>query len=267
MGKTNRMLRYGIANMQNQQANAANMLANKGYSDVLDDYRNYLNKMNGLTFNTEEQNLKNYKTDQEKTNKDNLKQYIDTNFAGLGGSNIWLDNYWNNASDDAMVDNFINNNYNVALEQLDRALQRGTLSQSGYNNALENLNTQKSGAYSTIGDISQGILDKYKTALTEKAQSFGQDVDSYNFDQRNSVNAGKFKESFDNLYNTQKQGFENEFNLMTQDLQPFDVSGIIGNARVAQGVNNTQTDDLLNAIEDNEAKKDKKVGLGNKGLF
>lgn len=267
MGKTNRLLRYGLANMQNQQANAANMLASKGYSDVLDDYRDYLNKMNGLTFNTEEQNLKNYKTNQEKTNKDNLKQYIDTNFAGLGGSNIWLDNYWNNSSDDAMVDNFINNNYNVALEQLDRALQRGTLSQSGYNNALENLNTQKSGAYSTIGDISQGIMDNYKTALTEKAQSFGQDVDSYNFDQRNLVNSGKFKESFDNLYNTQKQGFENEFNLMTQDLQPFDVSGIIGNARVAQGVNNTQTDELLGAIEDNEAKKDKKVGLGNKGLF
>jgi hypothetical protein len=72
---------------------------------------------------------------------------------------------------------------------------------------------------------------------------------------------------FDKLYADQQGNFEGDFNVATQDLQPFDISGIIGNARVAQGVNNTQTDELLGAIEDSEQKKDKKVGLGNKGLF
>ena len=76
-----------------------------------------------------------------------------------------------------------------------------------------------------------------------------------------------FKSDFDKLYSDQQGNFEGDFNVATQDLQPFDISGIIGNARVAQGVNNTQTDELLGAIEDSEQKKDKKVGLGNKGLF
>lgn len=196
-----------------------------------------------------------------------MENYLNQNFADLGTSNMWLDNYWNSGSDDEMVNNFITSNYDNALTQLDRALKRGTLSQSGYDNALENLNTQRSGAESTIGGIGQGILDNYRTAMQEKATGYHQNLDDYSLAKYGNVSADAFKSDFDKLYSDQQGSFENDFNLATQDLQPFDVSGIIGNARVAQGVNNTQTDELLGAIEDSEQKKDKKVGLGNKGLF
>lgn len=199
--------------------------------------------------------------------KSDLNKYLEQNFAGLGGSNLWLDKYWGSGSDDELVNNFIDTNYNNALEQLDRALKRGTLSQSGYNDALNNLNTQKSGAYSTVGAIGQGIMDEYRNALTEKAQSFGEDVNNFTLNNMNTINPDNFKNSIDNLYNDQKNNFESQFNLMTQDVNPFDVTAIIGNARVGQGVNNTQSDQLLGAIEDNEKKKSDKVGLGNQGLF
>lgn len=203
----------------------------------------------------------------ENEQKKAMKNYINQNFADLGTSNMWLDNYWNSGSDDELVNNFITSNYDNALTQLDRALKRGTLSQSGYDNALENLNTQKSGAYSTIGNIGQGILDNYRTAMQEKATGYHQNLDDYSLAKYGNVSADAFKSDFDNLYSDQQGNFEGDFNVATQDLQPFDISGIIGNARVAQGVNNTQTDELLGAIEDSEQKKDKKVGLGNKGLF
>lgn len=206
----------------------------------------------------------NYQTDQD---KNALNSYINKNFAGLGGSNLWLDNYWNNSADDEMVNNFIDTNYNNALKQLDRALKRGTLTQSGYNDALNNLNTQKSGAYTTVGSIGQSIMDQYKNDLTEKVQGFGTDVNNYTLDNRNMLNTSNFENSLNNLYNDQKNNFESQFNLMTQDLSPFDVTSIIGDARVGQGVNNTQSDQLLGAIEDNEKKKKDKVGLGNTGLF
>lgn len=199
--------------------------------------------------------------------KRNLENYMNQNFADLGTSNMWLDNYWNNNAADNYVNNFIDTNYNDALTQIDRALKRGTLSQSGYNNALNNLNTQKSGAQTTIGSIGQGILDDYRTALTEKAQGFGANIDNYDLSKYGQINTDNFMNSFNDLYKDQQNNFESQFNLATQGMKPFDVSGIIGDARVAQGVNNTQTDPLLNAIEETEQKKDKKVGLGNKGLF
>lgn len=196
-----------------------------------------------------------------------IENYMNQNFADLGTSNMWLDNYWGSNADDDLVNNFITTNYDNALTQLDRALKRGTLTQSGYDNALENLNTQKSGAETTIGNIGKGIMDNYRTALTEKAQGFGANLDNYDLSKYGQVSADKFADSFNKLYGDQQAGFESEFNLATQDVTPFDISGIIGDARVAQGVNNTQTDELLGAIEDVEQKKDKKVGLGNKGLF
>lgn len=199
--------------------------------------------------------------------KNDLENYMNQNFSDLGTSNLWLDNYWNNNSANDYVNNFITTNYDNALTQLDRALKRGTLSQSGYDNALNNLNTQKSGAQTTIGNIGQGILDDYRTALTEKAQGFGANIDNYDLSKYGNVTADKFANSFNDLYNNQQNNFESQFNLATQDIKPFDITGIIGDARVAQGVNNTQSDELLNAIEENEQKKDKKVGLGNKGLF
>ena len=217
---------------------------------------------------SDEQNFSNDMINKfEKEQKKAMQNYLNQNFADLGTSDMWLNNYWNSNSDDELVNNFITNNYDNALTQLDRALKRGTLSQSGYDNALENLNTQKSGAFSTIGNIGQGIMDNYRTALSERAIGYNQNMDDYSLAKYGNVSADAFKSDFDKLYSDQQGNFEGEFNLATQDLQPFDISGIIGNARVAQGVNNTQTDELLGAIEDSEQKKDKKVGLGNKGMF
>lgn len=199
--------------------------------------------------------------------KNSLQDYLDRTFTGIGGSNLWADNYWSSNSDDDLVNNFINNEYNTALEQLERALNRGTLTQSGYNDALNNLNLQKSGAQTTIGSIGQGIIDNYRNDLINKASSFNTDVDNYNLSMYDTINPEAFQKSFDDLYNNQLGNFESEFNLQTQDLNPFDITQIIGDARVSQGVNNTQPDQLLGAIEDNEKKKDDKVGLGNQGLF
>ena len=243
-----------------------NWLDNEGYenSGGYEGYGIHKSKTKNFNSNAMRDDMIHEFTQQQKKAMEN---YMNQNFADLGTSNMWLDNYWNSGSDDEMVNNFITSNYDNALTQLDRALKRGTLSQSGYDNALENLNTQRSGAQSTIGSIGQGILDNYRTALSEKAQGFGQNLDSYDLSKYGQVSADKFANSFNSLYGDQQGSFENDFNLATQDLQPFDISGIIGNARVAQGVNNTQSDELLGAIEDIEQKKDKKVGLGNKGLF
>lgn len=238
-------------------------------ADLMENWYNEYNPASKYYFRNDnkDKEYENFVNDMTKKRQDELTQYMDRNFTGFGGSNMWMDDYWNSASDDDYVNSFIDTQYNDAMEQLERALKRGTLSQSGYENALNNLNLQKSGAYNTIGSIGQGILDNYRNDLNTKVQGFASDIDNFNLNMYDQMNTDEFKSGIDNLYNDQLNSFENEFNLQTQDLKPFDISSIIGDARVAQGVNNTQTDQLLGAIEDTEKKKKNKVGLGNQGLF
>lgn len=200
-------------------------------------------------------------------NKRKFENYMKKEFSDLGAGDKWLDKYWNTASDDELVNNFVNTNYNNALEQLDRALNRGTLSQKGYNTALNDLNTKRSSVNTQIGDIGQNIISGYKNSLINEVNDFNKYIDNYNLNKYGMYDATKVHDNLNSLYNKQKEGFEGQFNIATDGLVPFDISGIIGDARVAQGINNTQSDPLLTAIEDTEKKKDQKVGLGNKGLF
>lgn len=266
--------KWEVSNMaynRNKQNNYNKALNQYGQSiaDLMDQwYANY-NPISKYYFRSDDPNkeYERFVNDMTNERKNDLTQYMERNFNGIGGSNMWLDNYWGSTADDAMINNFVNSKYDAALEQLDRALKRGTLSQEGYNSALENLNTQKSGAFSSVGAIGQGLMDDYRNDLSEKATGFNSDIDNFTLNMYDSLNPDAFQQNFDNLYNQQKLNFENDFNLMTQDLNPFDVTQLIGDARVGQGVNNTQNDELLGAIEDTEKKKNDKVGLGNKGLF
>ena len=180
---------------------------------------------------------------------------------------MWLNNYWTGNELNDMTNNFLSTNYNNALEQLDRAKQRGLLNTTGYNNAFNNLNNQLSAAKTTVGDLGKGILDDYKADLTNKAQGYMTDLSNYDLNKFNSINSDKWNEDFNNLYNQQKEGLESRFNQATNGLNLFDTSDLIGNARLTQGVGNNQSNDLYNAIEEQQQKKSKKVGLGNTGLF
>lgn len=229
----------------------------------------------------------------------NMQSYLDNNFAGLGGSNMWLNNYWNGNELNDLTNTFITNNYNNALDKLDQAYSSGYLNNSGYNNALNALNTQRSAAQTTVGDIGRGILDDYKTDLTNKAQGYLTDLTNYNLNKSNSINADAWNRDFNDYYNQQKNNLESKFNYATSGLNLFDTGDILGNAKANQGVtnanlsngladsglnvadyynnykkktvNNNQNENfnsnLYNAINEQNTKKQNKLGLGNSGLF
>lgn len=258
----------------NQRYNTDKALKDYG-QDVADYVNNYYNeKPNELDwgkyyFRSDNNQNEYNKIINELTNKNKneLQQYLDNNFADLGGSNTWLNNYWSGNEADDLVNNFINTNYNDALTQIERAKNRGYLSAGGYNNAFNSLQNQMSAARASVGDIGKGIIDDYKADLTNKVQGYMTDLDNYNLNKRNSMSTTNWSNDLSNTYNDQKAGLENKFNLATNGLNLFDTSDLIGNARITQGVNNNQSDDLYNAIDEQQQKKSRKVGLGNKGLF
>ena len=196
-----------------------------------------------------------------------MRNYLNSNFSGLGGSNVWTNNYWTGNELDQNASDFINNQYNDQLLQLDRAKGRGILNESGYNRALDNLNNQKIAANTTLNNINQGIFDDYKADLTNKAQGFMTDLSNYSLDKFNTVNTNNWQQDLDNLYNRQQNNLQSNFNNATNGLNLFDSSDLIGNARLMQGVTNDIGNDLYNAIDEQNKKKAKQVGLGNAGLF
>lgn len=230
-----------------------------------------------------------------------MQNYLDNNFAGLGGSNMWINNYWNGNELDDLVNNYITTNYNTAMNKLDQAVSSGYLNAEGYNNALNALNTQRSAAQTTVGDIGYGILDDYKNDLLNKVQGYQTDLTNYNLNKYNTINADAWNKDFNNYYDNQKNRLESKFNLATNGLNLFDTGDILGNAKANQGVTNAtipNSDDLAeqglsvedyynqmkkknntniqnenfnnnlyNAINEQNRRKSNRLGLGNSGLF
>lgn len=250
---------------KNQVAKYGNSDLNAAFADYLKNNADYgkvwKSKYDGSDY--ADKNVENFTNDQ----KLSLQNYLDDNFYDLGGSNTWLNKYYTNGFGQNNVDNLLDTQYNAALEQIDRAQKRGLLSDTGYQSALNNLNNQYSGSYSTVNNINQGIIDDFKNELTETAQGYMTDLSNYNLGKYNTMNTQNWSDNLQNVYDNQQNNYQSEFDNATQGMNLFDTSNIINNARVEQGVNNAQTDELESAIDDNFRQKGRKAGLGNTGVF
>lgn len=256
---------------QNRVNNIVNQVDKYNNSDLSNDLRNYINNNIGKygIYKSSYNNANNQKALNDFTNnqKQNLQNYLDNNFYDLGGSNTWVNKYYDNNFGQNNVNNLLDTQYNAALEQIDRAQKRGLLSDTGYQSALNNLNNQYSSGYSSVNNINQGILDDFKNELTETAQGYMTDLGNYNLGKYGTMNTQNWSDNLQNVYDNQQNNYQSQFDNATQGMNLFDTSNIINNARVEQGVNNAQTDELESAIDDNFRQKNKKAGLGNTGVF
>lgn len=169
---------------------------------------------------------------------------------------------------DQYLNNYLTTNYNDALEQLDRAKSRGTINDVGYNRALNDLSNQLSANKSTYGAIGRDIISGYNTGMQTNINNYQNLLDNYDLNtDYGRLNADTINKSLSDSYNNYLAGFENDFDAAMSGQTPFDVSGILGNAKVAQGVVNPQTNSLVDAISEQNSKKKQKVGLGNEGIF
>ncbi len=177
------------------------------------------------------------------------------------------DRYWSDTADDEMINNYISDKYSSALDQLDRALKRGLLTETSYNNAINELNNDRSIMESNAQSFGSNQMNTYRDDLENTFNSFSDIVDNYNLGQYGTVNSGFLNNELNKTYNNQMNNFYNDMIANLDQLGGFDVSSIIGDAKVASGIGNQQSNDLINAIEDTNKKKDQQIGLGNQGMF
>lgn len=217
--------------------------------------------------------------------KDYKKYYTDNLVKDLNKRNnyeLTSDNFvydlTNNSNN--FVDDYLKDYYNDAFSQLDGALKRGLLTDMSYDKALGQLNSKNASWDNSLTNSLNSMINDYGTAYDTARNNYNTSKDSVvadfdtNFFNNYTGNGDEFnslfnnKVNFDNNYNidTLYSGFLDNANASTGGL-PFDISQLIANAKVASGINNTQSNELIGAIEDQQKQEEKKIGLGNQGVF
>jgi hypothetical protein len=166
-------------------------------------------------------------------------------------------------ADDAIIDQLFNEQYTPATDYIARAKQRGTLSDSGYQYALNNLNNMGTAARSKLQTVGGDVLNKYRTEIGGIGSSA-----------RNAANNYRLGETFDfdsylNQFNNKVSEFNNrmggDIRAALGNEQLFDLDQLIARAGSFQGPQNTVT--LLSALEEEEKKRQQQRGLGGSGVF
>ena len=213
-------------------------------------------------YNKEFDDIVNNFTNKQKSNLQNVLSDASVNYDPTYGGGF------NTNYADQYVNNFLNSQYNDALEQLDRAKSRGTINDIGYNKAMNDLATQLSANKSIYGAIGRDIISGYNTGMQTDINNYQNLVNNYDLGNDYSrLNADTVNNNLNTAYNNYLSGFENDFDAAMSGQTPFDISGILGNAKVSQGVINPQSNSLIDALSDQNSKKNQKVGLGNEGVF
>lgn len=212
--------------------------------------------------NKEFNDIVNNFTNKQKSNLQDILSNASVNYDPIYGGGF------NTNYADQYVNDFLNSQYNDALEQLDRAKSRGTINDIGYNKAMNDLATQLSANKSLYGSIGRDIISGYNTGMQTNISNYQNLLDNYNLgNDYTRLNADAINNNLNTAYNNYLSGFENDFDAAMSGQTPFDVSGILGNAKVAQGVVNPQSNSLIDALSEQNTKKNQKVGLGNEGVF
>lgn len=200
----------------------------------------------------------------------NMNKYLN----GLDFIEGWQNQKWLDTADDEGINNYISDKYTTTLEQLDRALKRGSINQYQYDLGLKDLTNQQNIMNSNAQNLGQGVLTKYRDNLSQKYDDIYANVNGTEDENGNKVGGYTLhqygydpKTSFNEAYEGQQALFGNDLTNALQGLGNFDISQLIADAKVASGINNSMSDNLLSAIEDRENKKDQQIGLGNQGLF
>lgn len=249
------------------QAYVAKSLQDKyNLSGLEDDISSWFNTYNPnskyyFRSNNQEDILNRYSDYLKEQMNDRVNNYLKDNYGY-----DWQSNYWNDDLTNQYANNFVNTKYNDVLQQLENAYKRGTLNEVGYNNALNNLSNQKGTALSQVKSIGQGITDNYKSDLGDVYTNYmsyfdSDDLNDYNFDM------GGLDTAIQNKYNTQLENYGTDFDAQTSSLNPFDFSSILGTARAGMGDYATNTPQQQAVQGEAQENKNKKVGLGNTGLF
>lgn len=184
-------------------------------------------------------------------------------------NNMFGNDYANQRVSSTLDDNIINNilgeQYDPALQQVQRAFERGTVNDQGYQTALKALSNQRSTAAANLQTTGGSLLQQIRDSLTGVANE-GRSA-AANYQLGTSFNPDSYQSRANTLYDEGVAGLEGNIRNAVGGQQFFDIGSILNQGRTAQGTANNNNRALFDAFAANEQDKNKQRGLGTQGVF
>lgn len=145
-------------------------------------------------------------------------------------------NLFKDTSDDTLLDAILGEQHAEASQVLQRSRDRGQISDTGYNYALNELAKQRSQGRSKLEDLGLGVLDTYRSGLTNTAKGYRDRIN--NFDLTDTIDTNAFRTGLEGEASGYRNRMEGDIRAALGDTNYFDTNLILGKAGNYQGANN-----------------------------
>lgn len=176
--------------------------------------------------------------------------------------------------DDSILDAILGTERGNVEAQINAARERGSLSNVGYNKALEKLAAQSKAARAELEDIGRGVLSGYRTNYSSTADTTRNQIGSAGFD--NKFDVGGALSALNNLRSQLSGRLEGDIYRATEGQSFFNPNAILSYGQNLQGFFNPskqagvgETSPLLAAFIDPNKKSGTNTltGAQNNGVF
>lgn len=167
-------------------------------------------------------------------------------------------------ADDAIIEQLFRNSYEPANDYLTRARSRGTLTPTGYDHALSQLQQQASGARATLQNTGLDILSGYRDQLSGLSdRAFDS---AANFRLGDDFSPDTFSNEYTTLKDSLSGRLEGDLRNAASGLNLFDTEALVTRAGTFQGAQNSQGG-LLDALAERRKREQQPRGVGTEGAF
>ena len=168
-------------------------------------------------------------------------------------------------ADDDLINSILGEQYNPALEQVQRAFERGTINDQGFQTAMNALNNQKTSANASLQTTGGGLLQAIRDSLSGVGNEARNAASNYQLG--TTFDPTSYTSRADSIYNEGIGGLEGSLRNAVGGQNFFDIGSILNQGRTAQGTANNSNRALFDAFAAEQKDKDKQRGLGTQGVF
>lgn len=167
--------------------------------------------------------------------------------------------------DDDIISRILGEQYDPALQQVQRAFERGTINDQGFQTAMNALNNQRTTANANLQTTGGGLLQSIRDSLTGVGNEARNAASNYQLG--TTFDPNSYSTRADTIYNEGISGLEGNLRNAIGGQQFFDIGSILNQGKTAQGTANNGNRALFDAFAADEADKNKQRGLGTQGVF
>lgn len=176
-----------------------------------------------------------------------------------------LDKYFSDSIDDPYIDEILNEQYNSATSILDRGQKRGTLNETGYSAAMDNLAKQRSVGQAKLNDVSTNLRTSLRGEFEDQISKVADRVNNYQLGQEINISP-----DYDRITSGAQERVNNYGGELRNALggeQLFDTSFARQTGGSAQGAQNIGNPALISAVRDKNKQLTNDRGLKSQGSF